>query len=105
MNDTYIVITGRFQPLHLGHIDLWKCAIIKFKLPLIICILKKHNLKYNIDLNNTTEFDNLCLSTAEIDKNPLPDNIRKELLEIAISSDNLLQDNVELRFRDHPILD
>lgn len=105
MNDICLIITGRFQPLHLGHIEFWKYTIKKFKLPLIVCILKNLNLKYNIDLNDTTEFENLCLTTLEKGKNPLPDNIRKKLIEIAISNDNLLKHYVELRFREYPILD
>jgi len=106
LNDKYLIITGRFQPLHFGHIDFWKYAIKKFKLSLIVCILKNLNRQYNVELHDTTEFDNLSLTTLEKDKNPLPDNIRKKLIEIVISNDNLLKRYVvELRFREYPILD
>jgi len=105
-NDKYLIVTGRFQPLHFGHLDLFRNVITEFGLHLIICILRKEEKK-NIDLNElgASEFEKMCYAVQSEANNPLPNWQRLELLNTAIRNDKFLKDRVTIMLRDRPDTD
>ena len=94
------IFSGRFQPLHLGHIAFIKK--IKEKHPcdlLLICIIR-NSIINNIPPKVESEFHRENISKQTHYNNPLPNWNRYMLMSIAIENDPLLRKNTEIIFRD-----
>ena len=99
-----LVFTGRFQPLHLGHINTLKN--IKHMFPndlLIICIIR-NTIKEEIPLENNS-FYQLSKDKQQSVNNPLPNWNRYMLLKLAIDADKELSNNTIILFRDRSDID
>lgn len=93
------IISGRFQPLHNGHIDIFEK--VKMKYPedlLIICIIRKSN--NSLVAQQTSAFHRESIKKQEPDNNPLPNWNRYMLVSKAIKSNPILMNNTEILFRD-----
>ena len=100
---TYI-FTGRFQPLHLGHISFLKT--IKQRYPsdlLIVCILR--NSKRNESPKIMNDFYLISKAKQIESNNPLPNWNRYMLLSLAIKDDPLLRNNTIILFRNRSDID
>ena len=98
------IFTGRFQPLHKGHIHFLEA--VKKQHPddlLIICVIR----------NSTGGEKNVCDSAFHaVSKvkqisanNPISNWDRYRLLSIAVKASEVLRDNTEIIFRDRSDLD
>lgn len=99
-----IVFTGRFQPLHIGHIEFIRT--IKRKYPkelLIICIIR--NSYEEILPKEKNNFYLVSKEKQQKINNPIPNWERFILLKTAIDNDNELKNNTIIIFRDRPDLD
>lgn len=93
------IFTGRFQPLHLGHIKFLES--FKKEHPddlLIICIIRNTTEK-NLDPKEKSGFYFESIKKQRIENNPLPNWNRYMLLKIAIESNELLKNNTIIFFR------
>lgn len=105
MNEEVLIVTGRFQPLHKGHIMF--LHEIRKKYPtktLIICILRISPELSIKDEEIDNNFINISTEVHAKSRNPLPNWERFRLLNIAIRNDPLLSENTFIIFRDRPEL-
>ena len=85
IKDKYSIITGRFQPLHLGHLYLFKNVINDFGLNLIVCVLRNQESNNNSNSTiGTTKFEKMSIDSQSKVNNPLPNWERLELINIAV---------------------
>ncbi len=99
---TYI-FTGRFQPLHIGHIALLEA--FRERHPnefLLICIIRQSEHYISEPLN---AFATASISKQQLINNPIPNWERYELLHLAIRNNELLKNNTEIIFRERSDLD
>lgn len=98
------IFTGRFQPLHKGHISFLEC--IKKQHPddlLIICIIR--NTYKHGDYDGLSNFCRESLQKHQHYNNPLPNWNRYVLLSLAVKSNQLLKNNTEIIFRNRSDID
>ena len=98
------VFTGRFQPLHLGHISFIRR--IKELYPsdlLIICILR--NSGGDITPKTLSPFHTVSINKQTAANNPLPNWNRYMLVSLAIKNDPILRNNTEIIFRNRSDID
>lgn len=96
-----LIFTGRFQPLHNGHIMMLRA--IKKAYPddlLIICIVRKTHKKLEPE-TKTTFYKKSEIKQSEVN-NPLPNWERFMLMKTAIENDDLLKKNTVILFRERP---
>lgn len=98
----YLIITGRFQPLHNLHLDTFRKILQGNKYHLIVCVLK----------NNTTQISKkrsqYAIESSKVQKkenNPLPVWKRVMLLNLAIANDDILKSRVTVLARERPDID
>ncbi len=99
---TYI-FTGRFQPLHTGHIALLEA--FRERHPnefLLICIIRQSE-QHSVEPLNA--FATVSMSKQQLINNPLPNWERYELLHLAIRNNDLLKNNTEIIFRERSDID
>lgn len=96
------IFTGRFQPLHKGHIKLMERArsIIPRDDLLIICIIR--NSIYTDSFNSYTGFQKAAEIKHQKQNNPLPNWERFMLLRLAINDSSILKRNSAILFRNCP---
>lgn len=94
------IFTGRFQPLHNGHIAFLEKAksIIPKNSLLIICIIRNSN--YTFDKNNNSQFHKESIIKQQRKNNPLPNWERYMLVKLAIDSNPIIKENTIILFRD-----
>ena len=98
------IITGRFQPLHLGHLALFENVKTEFPNDLlIICIVRK-STSFAIPKEDSVFFRE-SISVHDKLNNPLPNWERFILLKTAIYSNDILRNNTVILFRDRPDID
>ena len=93
------IFSGRFQPLHRGHIKFLEA--IKQKHPddiLIICIIR--NTAFPPKSENATGFGIESKEKHQPINNPLPNWNRYYLLSLEVKTNKLLAKNTEIIFRD-----
>lgn len=101
--DKYLIVSGRFQPLHYDHLKLFKNVVEDFELNLIVCVLRNENtITEIIDTNGKTKFEKMSVTLKSKFNNPLPNWERMELINIAIRNDTSLNKKVSVSLRDHP---
>lgn len=104
--DKYLIVSGRFQPLHLDHLKLFQNLVKEFRLNLVVCVLRVENAYKEIVMTNSiTKFEKMSVPLSSKSNNPLPNWERLELLNIAIRNDTFLNHKVSLLLRDHPVRD
>ena len=99
-----LVFTGRFQPLHSGHLNMIRA--IKKNFPedlLIICIIR--NTIEEVLPSQENEFNKISRKKQTKENNPLPNWDRYMLLKLAIDSEKLLSKNTIILFRERSDLD
>lgn len=99
-----LIFTGRFQPLHNGHIMMLHA--IKEAYPddlLIICIVRKSG--YELKPKTKTSFFEKSEIKQREENNPLPNWERFMLLKTAIENDEVLKNNTVILFRERPDID
>ena len=98
------IFTGRFQPLHKGHISFLEC--IKKRHPndlLIICIIR--NTFQSVMPKKMSQFSIESTLKHQSINNPLPNWNRYMLLSLAVKSNHYLKDNTEIVFRNRSDID
>ncbi|MBD5584062.1 MAG: adenylyltransferase/cytidyltransferase family protein, partial [Clostridia bacterium] len=94
-----IIFTGRFQPLHMGHLKFMHA--IKQKYPddlLIICLIR--NTVVEVKPQETNSFNSVSILKQKAINNPIPNWERYMLLKLAVESDEVLRKNNVIMFRD-----
>lgn len=94
-----LVFTGRFQPLHNGHIGMLRA--IKQRYPddlLIICIVR--NTFREVLPESDSAFNLISRQKQNNENNPLPNWERYMLLKLAVDSDDVLKHNTAVIFRE-----
>lgn len=99
------IYTGRFQPLHRGHLAfLEQAKRLHPNALLIICIIRNYAYNYSSSIVNSSFFK--AYHEKELpENNPLPNWNRYYLLKLAIASNPVLCHNTEVIFRSRPELD
>lgn len=100
-----IITSGRFQPLHKGHMKFWEK--IKKRFPhnlLLVCVLRNPYELHHFDVKNSNKFLKMSIWTHAKERNPLPNWERFRLISIAIMNNSLLQNSTHVIFRDKPEL-
>lgn len=98
--DTYLILTGRFQPLHYGHLNLLLEARKRFPYnPIIVCIIEK---VYSESDKDTFTKDVLKFLPQN---NQLPNWERYMLLDYAIKGFDMLNEKTYIVFRSNPNID
>lgn len=94
-----LVFTGRFQPLHSGHIEMLRA--IKEQYPddlLIICIVRNTSREVKPEIDNA--FNVISRQKQKKNNNPLPNWERYMLLKLAVENDDVLKRNTAIIFRE-----
>ncbi len=98
--DTYLILTGRFQPLHYGHLNLLLEARKRYpENPIIVCIIEKVYVE--------NKKDNFAKDVSKFlpQNNQLPNWERYMLLNYAIEGFDLLNEKIHIVFRSNPNID
>ena len=99
-----VIFTGRFQPLHMGHIHLLEA--IKRKYPddlLLLCLIR--NTTGIKEAKEASAFHQLSQKKQTAANNPLPNWNRYRLLSLAVRESEVLRENTEIIFRNRSDLD
>lgn len=106
MSEKVMIVSGRFQPLHNSHIDLWRELRSRYSEHLIICVLRRskevsliQSGEYNID-----EFLSLSVWAQAFERNPLPNWQRLRLVKLAVDAEPIFRLNTTVLLRDRPDL-
>jgi len=98
--NTYLIFSGRFQPVHYGHINLLLEARKKYpENPIIVCIIEK-----GYEQNSRDGFAK-NVSKFLPQNNQLPNWERYLLLDYAIKGFGILIDKTYIVFRSNPNID
>lgn len=97
-----MVITGRLQPLHMGHIELWRRLAQEFDEHLVICILRQTTSIVATTSLGGDSFLTLSAETHGDESNPLPNFTRLRLVQLAIRNDSILANRATPLLRDRP---
>lgn len=98
--NTFLIFTGRFQPVHYGHINLLLETRKRYpENPIIVCIIEKGYER------NTEDIFAKNISKFLPQNNQLPNWERYMLLNYAIKEFNILNDNLYIIFRSNPNID
>jgi cytidyltransferase-like protein len=98
------IFTGRFQPLHNGHIHFLEA--VKKRHPddlLIICVIR-NSAGCEKAVSNSA-FHVVSNAKQVSVNNPMPNWNRYRLLSLAVKASEILRDNTEIIFRDRSDLD
>ena len=99
-----IIFTGRFQPLHMGHIHMLEA--IKRKYPnnlLLLCMIR--NTTGTKKAKGDSSFHQIAQKKHATTNNPLPNWNRYRLLSLAVQGNELLREHTEIIFRNRSDLD
>lgn len=99
-----LIFTGRFQPLHMGHIQMIRK--IKEIYPddlLLICILR--NTVTGVIAREESAFHEVSKSKQRSENNPLPNWNRYMLVKLAVEAEPTLAKNTVIIFRDRSDVD
>lgn len=99
-----IIFTGRFQPLHMGHIHFLEA--VKRKYPddlLLLCVIR--NTMQNRIAKEDSTFHQLSQKKQTPVNNPLPNWNRYRLLSLAVQGNDVLKWNTEIIFRNRSDVD
>lgn len=99
-----IIFTGRFQPLHNGHMEMLRA--IKKNHPndlLIVCIIRNSIEDLSPEFNS--EFSRYSIIKQRRCNNPLPNWERYMLVKLAIENDRMINKNTIIIFRDRSDID
>ena len=104
MPETVMVISSRFQPLHLAHVEFWREARKRYQEHLVICVLRRSQERAVSPKSPKDEHDYLSgsLWTRAAENNPIPNFQRLRLVEIAVSVEPTLRGNTTVMLRDRP---
>jgi hypothetical protein len=101
----YIIVSGRFQPVHLGHLHFWLELRKQFREPLIICVLRQPRLGQLTAMGVQEPYHELSRSAQSLDRNPLPNWERLQLVTYAVTNEPRLAGNTTALLRTRPDLD
>ena len=86
------IVTGRFQPIHRGHVLFWKKIVHRFSCFLIVCVLRdeRHSNEKAVE-ESENEYLVASKWTHAPKNNPMPAFNRLQLVALAIASDPVLR--------------
>ena len=99
-----IIFSGRFQPLHMGHIHMLEAIKRKFPDDLLLLCLIRNTTKIKA-AKEESAFHQLSLKKQTAANNPLPNWNRYRLLSLAVQGNEVLKENTEIIFRNRSDLD
>lgn len=99
-----IIFTGRFQPLHMGHIHFLEFVKKKYPEDLLLLCVIRNTVRNQISKENST-FHQLSQKKQTPNNNPLPNWNRYRLLSLAVQDNNVLKLNTEIIFRNRSDVD
>jgi cytidyltransferase-like protein len=98
------IFTGRFQPLHKGHISfLENVKMCHPDSTLLICIIRQTTQPQPFASNSS--FNKESIMKHHPQNNPLPNWNRYMLLSLAVKSNHFLRENTEIIFRNRSDID
>ena len=96
--------TGRFQPLHMGHIHMLEAIKRTFPDDLLLLCLIRNTIKIKA-AKEESAFHQLSQKKQTATNNPLPNWQRYRLLSLAVQGNEVLKENTEIIFRNRSDLD
>lgn len=99
-----IIFTGRFQPLHMGHIHFLEAVKRKHPKDLLLLCVIRNTMRNQIAKVDST-FHQLSQKKQTQVNNPLPNCNRYRLLSLAVQGNDILKWNTEIVFRNRSDVD
>ena len=99
-----IIFTGRFQPLHMGHIHFLEAVKRKHPEDLLLLCVIRNTMRNQIAKEDST-FHQLSQKKQTQVNNPLPNWNRYRLLSLAVQGNDVLKWNTEIIFRNRSDVD